>query len=439
MSDLFGNSGAAPPDGPGVPLAEKLRPANLGEVVGQDHLLGEGGTLRQMLEKGWLPSLIFWGPPGTGKTTIARLLAEQTGLHFEQISAVFSGVADLKKAFEAAKIRKTQGIQTLLFVDEIHRFNRSQQDGFLPFVENGTVTLVGATTENPSFELNGALLSRCQVLVLERHSAASLRQILSRAEEVEGHPVPLKNEAVDRLLDLADGDGRFFLNMVETVYHSADHHLSADELIKLVSKRAPAYDKDKEGHYNLISALHKSLRGSDVDAALYWFSRMMDGGEDPLYIARRLVRFAVEDIGMADPNALLQANAAKEAYQFLGSPEGDLAIAQSVVYLATAPKSNAAYAAFKLAKKSAKKNGSHMPPKHILNAPTNLMKDLGYGKGYAYDHDAADGFSGQNYFPDEMPRENYYQPVERGFERDIQRRLEYWANLRAKRAEEGDI
>jgi len=439
VSDLFGNSASVPLDGPGVPLAEKLRPANLGEVVGQDHLLGEGGNLRQMLEKGWLPSLIFWGPPGTGKTTIARLLAEETGLHFEQISAVFSGVADLKKAFEAAKIRKSQGIQTLLFVDEIHRFNRSQQDGFLPFVENGTVTLVGATTENPSFELNGALLSRCQVLVLERHDAVSLRQILSRAEEVEGKQVPLKNEAVDRLLDLADGDGRFFLNMVETVYHSADHNLSSEELIKLVSKRAPAYDKDKEGHYNLISALHKSLRGSDVDAALYWFSRMMDGGEDPLYIARRLVRFAVEDIGMADPNALIQANAAKDAYQFLGSPEGDLAIAQSVVYLATAPKSNAAYAAFKMATRSAKKNGSHMPPKHILNAPTNLMKDLGYGKGYAYDHDAADGFSGQNYFPDEMPREVYYQPVERGFERDIQRRLEYWANLRAKRAEEGDV
>jgi putative ATPase len=431
MTSLF--EAGLPDTGTDRPLADRLRPSRLDEVVGQDHLLKKDAPLKRMLDAGWLASIIFWGPPGSGKTTIARLLAKEVDMHFEQISAVFSGVADLRKAFEAAKMRRQDGKRTLLFVDEIHRFNRSQQDGFLPYVENGTITLVGATTENPSFELNGALLSRCQVLVLNRHDEDSLRVLMERAEELEGRPIPLDEEAKTALVQLADGDGRFFLNMVEAVFHSGEELLDPEALSQVISKRAPAYDKDRDGHYNLISALHKSLRGSDVDAALYWFSRMMDGGEDPLYIARRLVRFAVEDIGMADPNALLQANAAKDAYQFLGSPEGDLAIAQSVIYLATAPKSNAAYRAFNQSKKSARKHGSHMPPKHILNAPTSMMKDMGYGDGYAYDHDAEDGFSGQNYFPDEMKREQYYSPALRGFERDIKKRLEYWARLRAER------
>ena len=431
MSTLFEASGSG--DEMNRPLADRLRPARLDEVVGQDHLLDAGAPLKRMLEAGWLASIVFWGPPGSGKTTIARLLAKEVGMHFEQISAVFSGVADLRKAFEAAKMRRQDGTKTLLFVDEIHRFNRAQQDGFLPYVEDGTITLVGATTENPSFELNGALLSRCQVLVLNRHDEASLRVLMDRAAALEGRNVPLTDEAKTALVQLADGDGRFFLNMMEAVFHSGENELGVEGLSKVISKRAPAYDKDRDGHYNLISALHKSMRGSDVDAALYWFSRMMDGGEDPLYIARRLVRFAVEDIGLADPNALVQANAAKEAFQFLGSPEGDLAIAQSVIYLATAPKSNAAYRAFSGSKSAARKYGSHMPPKHILNAPTGMMKDMGYGKDYTYDHNAEDGFSGQNYFPDEMKREQYYSPVERGFERDIKKRLEYWARLRAEK------
>lgn len=431
MTSLFDTG--LPDTGADRPLADRLRPSRLDEVVGQDHLLKKDAPLKRMLDAGWLASIIFWGPPGSGKTTIARLLAKEVEMHFEQISAVFSGVADLRKVFDAAKMRRQDGKRTLLFVDEIHRFNRSQQDGFLPYVEDGTITLVGATTENPSFELNGALLSRCQVLVLNRHDETSLRVLMERAEELESRPIPLDDAAKTALLQLADGDGRFFLNMIEAVFHSGEELLDPDALSQVISKRAPAYDKDRDGHYNLISALHKSLRGSDVDAALYWFSRMMDGGEDPLYIARRLVRFAVEDIGMADPNALVQANAAKDAYQFLGSPEGDLAIAQSVIYLATAPKSNAAYSAFKQSKKAARKHGSHMPPKHILNAPTGMMKDLGYGAGYAYDHDAEDGFSGQSYFPDEMKREQYYSPVERGFERDIKKRLDYWARLRAER------
>ncbi len=415
----------------GKPLAERLRPQTLDDVVGQDHLLGPTGALRRMLTAGRMSSVIFWGPPGCGKTTIARLLAENTDLEFVPLSAVFSGVADLRKVFDAAAKRREDGRGTLLFVDEIHRFNRAQQDGFLPFVESGTVVLVGATTENPSFELNGALLSRAQVLVLRRLDDAALELLLTRAEELLGRPLPLDADARASLKAMADGDGRYLLNLVEALsLLPPEPKLDSAGLAQTVQKRAPAYDKDREGHYNLISALHKSLRGSDTDAALYWMARMLTGGEDPLFIARRLTRFAVEDIGLADPNAVLQAIVAWDVYERLGSPEGELALAQLVIYLGTAPKSNAGYVAYKAAMRSAKETGSLMPPAHILNAPTKMMKELGYGKGYQYDHDTAEGFSGQNYFPDTMDRKVFYDPPERGFEREIRKRLDYWQKLR---------
>jgi putative ATPase len=418
-----------------APLADRLRPATLGEVVGQDHLLGPSGTLTRMLKRGSLASLILWGPPGVGKTTIARLLAEQAGLHFVQLSAVFSGVADLKRCFEEATRRRAAGQGTLLFVDEIHRFNRAQQDGFLPVVENGTVTLVGATTENPSFALNGALLSRCQVLVLRRLDDAALESLLARAEVDIGHDLPLQPDARDTLRAMADGDGRYLLNMAEQLAALPEDAppLDVPALSDLLAKRAALYDKDREEHYNLISALHKSMRGSDADAALYWYARMLVGGEDPRYIARRLVRFAAEDIGMADPQALPQTVTAWEAYERLGSPEGELCLAQAVVYLATAPKSNAVYTAINTAMGAARGTGSLVPPAHILNAPTKLMKQLGYGAGYAYDHAEEDSFSGQNYFPDGMDRQEFYRPRERGFEREIAKRLAYWAKLRQEK------
>jgi putative ATPase len=429
MSDLFEAAGLKP-EHP-RPLADTLRPTTLDEVVGQAHLLGPEGPVRRMAQAHRLSSMILWGPPGVGKTTLARLLAQTAGYEFQQLSAVFSGVADLKKAFEVARTRRLAGQSTLLFVDEIHRFNRAQQDGFLPFVEEGIVTLVGATTENPSFELNGALLSRCQVYVLKRLDDAALETLLERAEAYEGKPLSVTPEARDALKAMADGDGRYVLTLAETLFAiDSGEVLDPVALANVLQRRRPAYDKDREEHYNLISALHKSIRGSDPDAALYWLARMLEGGEEPLFIARRLIRAAMEDIGEADPLSLLVANAAKEAFDFLGSPEGEIGLAQTVVHLATAPKSNAVYVAYKAARAAAKETGSLMPPAHIRNAPTKLMRELGYGKGYAYDHDVPSGFSGQNYFPDDMPRRQFYNPKGEGAEAKIKARLEQWAQWR---------
>lgn len=414
------------------PLADRLRPRVIDDVVGQDHLTGQGGVLRRMVENRRMSSIILWGPPGCGKTTLARILADHTDLHFEQISAIFSGVADLRKVFDSARLRRSQGRGTLLFVDEIHRFNKSQQDAFLPVVEDGTIILIGATTENPSFELNAALMSRAQVVVLKRLDDGAIETLLQRAESEEGKSLPLTRDARESLKAMADGDGRYALTMAEQVLNQ-DSELDVAALTALVNRRAPLYDKADEGHYNLISALHKSVRGSDVDAALYWFCRMLNGGEDPRFIARRIVRMASEDIGLADPQALGIALQAWETYERLGSPEGELTIAQALIYVATAPKSNAVYMAYNDARRTAHETGSLMPPMHILNAPTKMMKEIGYSKGYEYDHDTPEGFSGQDYFPEGLGRRQFYNPVERGFEREIQKRLDYWNKLREKK------
>ena len=435
MADLFADETARQPEQPlpaNAPLADRLRPRALVEVVGQEHLTGPSGAIGRMVAAGKLSSMLLWGPPGTGKTTIARLLADAVGMRFVAISAVFSGVADLKKVFAEAREHARMGRQTLLFVDEIHRFNRAQQDGFLPYVEDGTVVLVGATTENPSFELNAALLSRAQVLILNRLDAAALGKLLERAEALVGRPLPLTLQAREALVASADGDGRFLLNQAETLFSiELEAPLDPAALSALLHRRMAVYDKDREGHYNLISALHKAMRGSDPQAALYYLARMLVAGEQPLYLLRRIVRFASEDIGLADPHALVQCLAAKDAYDFLGSPEGELAIVQACLYCATAPKSNAAYLAQKAAWRSAKETGSLMPPQNILNAPTKLMKDIGYGRGYAYDHDAEGGFSGADYWPEGMQRQTFYRPVDRGFEKKIAERLAWWEEQRA--------